>query len=56
MTHHLHFVREVPPDIKQEYKVHPVYCPECKETIYVIHVNLPPEVPKLRKNVSFRGR
>jgi hypothetical protein len=43
---HLHLIREVVPDPKPEYQIHPMWCPSCSGLVFVIHLGLPPEDPK----------
>ena len=41
---HLHLVREKEPDIND--RLIEVYCPECDDHVYVIHLNRPPVDPE----------
>ena len=47
MTEHLHLIREKPPRIEgKPYIIQASWCPECKQAVYIIHLNLPPENPE----------
>ncbi len=41
---HLHLVREVEPDVLDP--IQRIYCSACRDYIYVIHLDRPPEDPE----------